>query len=66
MQISVNGNELKITVGFSVEQLIGFLELKGKRIAIELNQDIVPRSQYADVTLQENDRVEIVHAIGGG
>lgn len=66
MQISVNGNELKIAVGFSVEQLIGFLELKGKRIAIELNQDIVPRSQYADVTLQANDRVEIVHAIGGG
>ncbi|MBV1873583.1 MAG: sulfur carrier protein ThiS [Gammaproteobacteria bacterium] len=66
MQISVNGNELKIAVGFSVEQLIGFLELKGKRIAIELNQDIVPRSQYADVTLKANDRVEIVHAIGGG
>ena len=66
MQISVNGGELEIAPHFSVDQLLGFLELKGKRIAVELNQDIVPRSQYAEVMLQANDRVEIVHAIGGG
>ena len=66
MQISVNGSELEIASQFSVDQLLGLLELKGKRIAVELNQDIIPRSQYADVTLQANDKVEIVHAIGGG
>ncbi|MBS7675379.1 sulfur carrier protein ThiS, partial [Vibrio cholerae] len=36
------------------------------RVAVELNLDIVPRSQHAETSLKENDQVEVVHAIGGG
>jgi thiamine biosynthesis protein ThiS len=42
------------------------LELQGKRLALEVNQELVPRSQFATFVLQPNDAVEIVHAIGGG
>lgn len=47
-------------------QLVDELGLTGKRIAMEVNMEIVPRSGYDTHTLQENDKVEIVHAIGGG
>jgi sulfur carrier protein len=42
------------------------LGLKGKRIAVEVNRDIVPRSEYDDFRLSDNDTIEIVNAIGGG
>lgn len=46
-----------------VVEMLGFA---GRRIAVERNLAIVPRSQYAATMLEENDRVEIVHAVGGG
>jgi len=49
-----------------VSDLVAQLELAGKRIAIELNLEIVPRSAYANTLLEAGDRIEIVHAIGGG
>ncbi|HLA30144.1 MAG TPA: sulfur carrier protein ThiS, partial [Pseudomonas sp.] len=50
----------------TVAGLIGRLDLAGRRVAVELNLDIVPRSQHATTALREGDRVEVVHAIGGG
>ncbi len=47
-------------------QLVDELELGGKRIAMEINLEIVPRSIYTEVQLHPGDKVEIVHAIGGG
>ena len=46
--------------------LLAQLDLSGKRIAVELNQEIISRSNFADTLLHSDDRVEIVHAIGGG
>lgn len=66
MQIQVNGDSLQVNEGISLSDLINQLELGEKRIAIELNLEIVPRSQHAETLLAEADRVEIVHAIGGG
>ena len=66
MQVVVNGESLQLPEGTTLQQLIERLELTGKRIAIEVNLDIVPRSQHASWALQADDRVEIVHAIGGG
>jgi len=67
MQIFVNG---KITMlpqeAMSVLALVEYMQLTGKRIAIERNGDIVPRSQFADVQLQAEDKLEIVGAVGGG
>lgn len=67
MQIFVNGKLVELTARTpSVQTLVEYMELTGKRIAIERNGDIVPRSQFADVYLQSNDKLEIVGAVGGG
>ncbi|HLV76494.1 MAG TPA: sulfur carrier protein ThiS [Marinobacter sp.] len=66
MQIQVNGKALELTQGATVAELVEQLALTGKRIAVEVNEDIVPRSRHGEVILNEGDRVEVVHAIGGG
>jgi sulfur carrier protein len=66
LSIRVNGAARVIVPSHSVADLVRELALEGKRIAVELNGDIVPRSRYADTRLAEGDRVEIVGAVGGG
>lgn len=65
MDILLNGKQ-HATTAPTVAALVDELELAGKRIAIELNGEIAPRSQHGNITLSAGDRVEIVHAIGGG
>ncbi len=66
MNITVNGESRSLEPGTSLGQLVENLGLKGKRIAVEVNRDIVPRSEYDDFRLSDNDTIEIVNAIGGG
>ena len=66
MEILVNGTARQVRDDFSIADLIEDMALANKRIAVEVNLSIVPRSQYAAHPLQPSDRVEIVHAIGGG
>ncbi len=66
MQILLNGEPHQLDQPLTLSALIDQLGLTGKRLAVELNLEIVPRSQHADTCLSEGDRVEIVHAIGGG
>lgn len=66
MRIQLNGEAVDLPEGQSVADLLARLELAGRRVAVELNLDIVPRSQHADTLLRDGDRVEVVHAIGGG
>ena len=66
MEIIVNGTARQVTASYSVADLIRDLELTGRRQAVEVNLDIVPRSRHGEHQLQAGDRVEIVHAIGGG
>lgn len=66
MQIQVNGDALDISENATLAELVEQLELAGKRIAIELNLEIIPRSEHAVTRLNAGDQVEIVHAIGGG
>ncbi|WP_339488766.1 sulfur carrier protein ThiS [Pseudomonas sp. EL_65y_Pfl2_R95] len=66
MRIQLNGEPLELTDGQTVAGLIAQLDLTGRRVAVELNLDIVPRSQHASTVLAEGDRIEVVHAIGGG
>ena len=65
MQISVNG-EVEQTEPQSLESYLSNRSLMGHRIAVERNGDIVPKSQFPDVMLENGDVLEIVHAIGGG
>lgn len=67
MNISINGNAKVFDVAeMTVESLVVALNLSGKRLAIERNGEIVPRSQFADIFLQDGDKLEIVGAVGGG
>lgn len=66
MNIILNGQAHTLSDNTPLAQLIDSLGLAGKRIAIELNNTIVPRSTHSTTMLAEGDRVEIVHAIGGG
>ena len=66
IQLSVNGQMRRLEPGANIERLLGELELAGKRIAVEKNGEIVPRSRYADTRLADGDTLEIVVAVGGG
>ncbi|MBB3230520.1 MULTISPECIES: sulfur carrier protein ThiS [Halomonas] len=66
MQIQLNGEARTLEADASVARLVESLGLTGRRIAVEVNEEIVPRSVHAETRLAEGDRVEIVHAIGGG
>lgn len=67
MQILVNGKTMQLpSEAMTVLALVEHMQLTGKRIAVERNGDIVPRSQFPEVQLQGNDKLEIVGAVGGG
>ncbi|SFC33001.1 sulfur carrier protein [Marinospirillum celere] len=66
MQITLNGETHQLEEGQSVADLLEQLQLAGKRLAVEVNEEIIPKSRHTTQRLQANDRVEIVHAIGGG
>lgn len=67
MQIIVNGNSKQFEVAkLTVAELVSAMNLTGKRIAIECNGDIVPRSQFDVTLLADGDHLEIVGAVGGG
>ena len=62
MRIQLNGESFELPDGETVAALLTRLDLTGRRVAVELNLDIVPRSQHADTTLNDGDSVEVVHA----
>lgn len=66
MHIILNGKPRELDDESSLMQLINELQLTGKRLAIEVNREIIPRSEHAEYILKDGDQVEIVHAIGGG
>jgi sulfur carrier protein len=67
MQIIVNGTVKQFDVAqLTIAQLVSELQFVGKRIAIECNGEIVPKSQYAQAILQDGDTLEVVGAVGGG
>lgn len=66
MNIVLNGQPKTLSASISVSALIEELGFTGKRIAVERNGEIVPKSTYASVQIEAGDRLEIVVAVGGG
>lgn len=66
MQVQVNGAAQELPAGSTVQDLLDTLSRGTGRIAVELNGEIVPRSNFAGQGLAEGDTIEIVQAIGGG
>ena len=66
MKVLVNGDEKDFSSPISLAGLIEELDLPASRIAIELNREVVRRSDWGGTMLEDNDRIEIVHFVGGG
>jgi sulfur carrier protein len=66
MEISVNGELQRLVGGTTVAMLLDGMGLAGRRVAVEVNEAIVPRSEHERHVLRPGDRVEVVRAIGGG
>ncbi len=66
MEIIVNGESQKISDHLSLQGLHDHLCLRNQRVAIEVNQQIIPQSQWPITTLSQGDKIEIIQAIGGG
>jgi sulfur carrier protein len=66
MEIRINGEIRQLPEGMNVHGLLDYLGFAGKRIAVERNGEIVPKSQHAGTALVTGDQLEIVVAVGGG
>ena len=69
MKLYINGEERSFenpSTPFTIAVLLDTLTMKADRVAVELNRDIVPRDRWAEASLNEGDRLEIVHFVGGG
>ncbi len=66
MQINVNGENKECLTETSVSKLLKSLDIDNRYIAVELNHKIVPRTQFNEKILQEDDSLEIVTFVGGG
>lgn len=66
IKLTLNGEPRSLAAGATAADLVEELGLSGRRIAVEINEEIVPKSQLADTRLANGDHIEVVHAIGGG
>lgn len=66
MQMLINGEPTEVSDAMRLSELISQLGLGERRLAVEVNRELVPRSRFAEHELKAGDRVEIIHAVGGG
>jgi thiamine biosynthesis protein ThiS len=66
MTVTINGEDRPVRDGITLEELLEEISLSSARVAVERNGTIVPRARFAELVLQEGDRLEIVHFVGGG
>ena len=65
-KIQLNGDLYEINTGTNLNELLNKLKIQKNKVAIELNGEIVEKDKYPNLILNKNDKVEIVHFIGGG
>ena len=66
MRLFINGDEKTFDRTLSLAELVECLGMKGDRVAVELNREIVARANWSETRLNDGDRLEIVHFVGGG
>ena len=66
IKIKLNGKEKQIPENFKIDKLVNVLKIPIKKVAIELNQEILNKKKLHKIKLKKNDKIEIVHFIGGG
>ncbi|MGA2373185.1 MAG: sulfur carrier protein ThiS [Candidatus Korobacteraceae bacterium] len=66
MRVTINGKDQTFDESLTLAQLVEQLGMKGDRVAVELNREIISRAQWPETTLNDGDHLEIVHFVGGG
>jgi thiamine biosynthesis protein ThiS len=66
MKLTINGEDREFSSTLTVASLIAQLGMKPDRVAVELNRDLVPRERWDQTLVSDNDKLEIVHFVGGG
>ncbi len=66
ISIELNGKTLELKEGGSLDDLLRSLNLSAYHFAVAINRSIIPKSEYSTTPLHQGDRIEIVHAVGGG
>ena len=66
MKLQINGEEREFPAILSLLDMLAQLGIDGRKVAVERNREIVPKSQYAETVLADGDQLEVVHFIGGG
>ncbi len=66
LRVYVNGDEREVADGATLTDLVASLALAPERVAVELNREVVRRADWPRAALEEGDRVEVVHFVGGG
>jgi len=66
MHVTINGEGKEIPDGLSVRTLLDHLNIRAARVAIEYNLEVLPNTRWESTRIQPNDRIEIVHFVGGG
>ena len=66
MQVTINGKPEEVCGELSITELLEQRNVKPVRVAVELNEDVVPRKAFSNTTLSDGDRIEIVTFVGGG
>ena len=66
MKVTINGETRELAADSTLLSLLESLDMTRGRVAVEINQEIIPRSQHSEHLLHDGDKIEIIHAVGGG
>jgi len=66
VKIHVNGERLELPLNSNITDLVVYLGFQNQRIALEINESIIPKSKHSTFLLSDNDKVEVINAVGGG
>jgi sulfur carrier protein len=66
VKLTINGEEREVSSSKTVTELVKELKINAPNIAVALNSQVIPKSQYPETPVKEGDTIEIVHAVGGG
>lgn len=66
MKVTINGETRELATDSTLLSLLKSLDMTRGRVAVEINQEIIPRSQHSEHLLHDGDKIEIIHAVGGG
>lgn len=66
MEILINGEKKALTTAMNLTDLLKYFNLPSERVAVELNQEVVRKKDWAEIKVSDGDKIEVIHFVGGG